>query len=169
MSHADVLVLVVGIVLFTSVLIALAALFARRRMFAGEPTDEWRRVLKNLAWSEKLQVMGATMHQRRVERRELEQVQLVYVRYCEHVSARSPLVVHPKVRASLGIIYMIIALGEVALAIAGHGSHRLLAVGMAVVFGTQGVMWSFVISRSLERRRGQMARLRRQIEQDCAG
>jgi hypothetical protein len=167
-DHVDVLVLVFGIVLAGSVLIALAALVVRRRVFAGEPSDEWRRVQRELTWPDKMQVMGATMHQNRVGRPGLEQAQLVYVRYCQHVSERSPLLTHPKLRVFLGVSYMVVALGEVAWAIGGHGSERVLAAGSAVIFASQGGLWSFVFSRNLERRRGQMARLRRRIEQDYA-
>jgi hypothetical protein len=168
-NHAGALVLIIGTVLVASVLIAVAALVLRRRVFAGEPSDEWRRVVKRLAWSDKVKVMGATMRQQRVERPELEQAQLVYVRYCEDVSERSPVRAHPKARIFFGVLFAVVALGEAAFAVGGHGPQRALSGVEAVVFATQAVLWTSVFPHSLERRRGQLARLRRQLEGDYAG
>ena len=164
--HVDVLILIIGIVLVTSVLIALAALVMRRRIFAGEASDEWRRVQKQLSRAEKMRVRRATMRQQRVEPPELEQAQLAYIRCCQHVSERSPLIAHPKSRVYLGLAYLIVALGDAFFAIGGHGLQRVESAASAVIFATLAVMWTFVLSRNLRRRQGQMARLRRRIEQN---
>lgn len=149
-------------------LIAWGARALTRRMYAGEPYDEWQRVRRELSWRDRLRVIRATNRQVTLDRPDLEQAQLVYVRFAEHAIERNPLMRHPRTRFAFAAIYIALGLGEVGLAMADHGAKRVVYLITAVGFVAFGTLWAAVVQRSISRRAKRFMQMRRRMERDTA-
>jgi hypothetical protein len=161
------LVIIVGDIVFFG-LVAWGARALGRRMYAGEPYDDWQRVRRELSRRDRLRVMRATNRQVTLDRPDLEQAQLVYVRFSEHALERSPLMRHPRTRFAFTAVYVVLGLGEAGVAVTDHGAKRVAYLVFAIAFVAFGVLWASVVQHSVSRRTKRMVQMRRQMERGAA-
>jgi hypothetical protein len=158
-----VLGVIVGAALACAVIV-LVGVRMQRRIFAGEPLDQWQRARRKLSFADQWRVTWATARRRPTDRAELAPAQVACARFRQDAAERSPLMRRRWARIALPAAYCLPALVYLVAAFIEHGQQRVFSIAMAVLFAAIGVGWAFLIPRSLRRLPDQMTRLRSRIE-----
>lgn len=166
MQHAAGVIMV----LVVAALVLAATLLVTRRIVGKSLNslpgyEEWTRTKQGLTWRDKQRVLGATLNSRPVDRPELENAQLAFVRFREQEAGKAGAPRRRRFYATVAVLYLVIAAGDAILAATAHGGRYLEYGAGTVLFAALGFLWAFVMPKFAGRRLPrQLAELRRDLE-----
>ena len=161
-------VALVSAVVVCAVVVWIAVVVQRRRL-SGPELDAWRRARRALSRADRRRVIWATARQRLVDRADLAQAQVACTRLRQLAAERAPYTGGSWLRVVFPLFYGVGAVSYIFMAVTGHGAQHVLFGALAAMFATCGILWAFVVPRSVRRQADQMARLRRRVEDRYAG
>jgi hypothetical protein len=163
----DTALLIIGIALLAVVVISGAAVaFAvktRRSTFAGPARDAWELTRHDLSRGDQWRVQWAAARRRPVTRSTLALPQLVYSRFVQFQSERSPL--HRRsFRIGFTLLYVVLAAQDFVNGV--RDSHSgVFDFVLGAMFAFCAVMWGLVLPQTLNQGPLRMKRLRQQIRE----